>query len=87
MLSDLHRLLRNGQWNVNGLRTLTQDKSTDNVFLEWVQSMDIVVLTETHLEKGEGLPIPGYRVFEANRPRNLAASRCSGAWLWRSGAV
>ena len=78
MLPDLHRLLRIGQWNVNGLRTLTQDKSMDNVFLDWVQSMDIAVLTETHLEKGEPLHVPGYRTFQVNRARNKNASRGSG---------
>ena len=58
-----------GQWNVNGLRTHTQDKSLDPSFLAWVQSMDITVLTETHLAKGDLLHVPGYRTFQVNRTR------------------
>ena len=70
--------LRIGHWNINGICTLTQDKLSQEGVAAWVQSMHIAVFTETHLERGEGLPIPGYRVFEANRPRNAAASHCSG---------
>ena len=70
--------LRVGQWNINGVRTQTHDKLADSAVCEWIQSMDIAAFTETHLEAGQGLPIQGYRVFEANRNRNKAASRCSG---------
>ena len=70
--------LRVGHWNINGFCTRTQDKLSCDGVLSWIQSMHVAAFTETHLERGEGLPIPGYRVFEANRPRNKAASRCSG---------
>ena len=72
------KTLKIGQWNINGIRTKTQDKLGEGDVLEWIQGLDIAAFTETHLEAGEGLPVPGYRVFEANRKRNKAASRCSG---------
>ena len=67
-----------GQWNINGLQTKTQDKLRDAQVHSWIQSMDIAVLTETHLAKEDNIHIQGYRTFQANRQRNKKASRCSG---------
>ena len=67
-----------GQWNINGIRTKTQDKVADADVQKWVQSVDIAVFTETHLARGDNLHVPGYRSFQANRPVNANASRGSG---------
>ena len=60
--------LKVGSWNVNGLCSKIFDKSSDNKFLEEIQSYDIIGLLETKLGDIENLNFNGYHSVYVKRP-------------------
>ena len=65
-------------WNINGLFSKEQDKTTDNNFLDLIHKNDLIILTETKCMPDEQICIPNYYCFQLNRTPLKTAKTHSG---------
>ena len=56
-------------WNVRGIQSQNFSKLDDETFLKEISKHDIIALQETHMKLDMHFHIPGYIVYQANRPQ------------------
>ena len=56
----------------------TYDKGTDPDFIEAIENIDFILLSETWSAPKIDINISGYKVYASHRPKKDAASRPSG---------
>ena len=70
-----------GAWNLQGLISNDLNKTDENKFIQFTESNDIVIITETHLEKNESIGLNSFKIVQTCREKHKSAPKNSGGVL------
>ena len=74
-------LLSIGAWNLKGLKNAEINKVEEEDFIQFVDTNDIIIITETHLGKQESLALQDFKIIHTARDKHTNAPKNSGGVL------